>query len=668
MKHVSLRLAAMMAALALVACGGSSKKCSSSADCTTSGQTCQAGVCTTTDSGVGGGIGGGGGGTTGGGTGGGSTGGGTGGGSTGGGGGSTDAGIRQGCDENPSMINAGSATYSSVGYANTVNMDCTGSANPGASRVFQVTVPAGQLLQVTATPATAGANQPQYDLSLQLVAAPASNCDVSTNSVCLGASDNASDPTAAETASWSNSGTTDATVFIVIGSYVDASTSDMSTTYQGSFTLDVGVHAPLPGDSCQTATTLTAGTPLTNETTVGFISNYQNDSAAVGCVTGTFGADHAYSLVAPAGKRTVVTVTPSGTYDPSINLIAGPDAGTCDLTPRQCLGGTAPTGETTPSARSTVYYNQGTTDLSLFAIVDCFSGSTGNYAISVTSAAPLADEMCTTASTSIDSATTGSLANFGVDYATGTGCIGDQAADRVYTVSIPANSHFSTTITPTGATDGGIEPVLNLVLQTAAQCDSSAHACAAASAQGGGDSHVETLAYNNTTNAAVTGFITVGAYNAAPASTDFSVTTVKGSIATGDLCAMPETLAVSGAVAGSLKGFTHDVDLADQSCTPYYGPERYYTIDIPAGKTLSVTVNPAAGATHDATINVIDPAAATPCTGAATCLTFSDDPMYPTVVESITYANTGTATKTVIVVVSAYVSDFFDYSLNVTVQ
>ena len=672
-----VRLTALSAALVLAACGGGPKKCTSNADCTTAGEicnlstgSCQAGGGAGGGGGSGGGVGGGagGGGGSGGGVGGG---GGAGGGGGGGGGGQMvqDAGPGGDTCEMAALLGNGAWAGTNVGAMNSydpTDSSCTGGENPGPDVVYQVHVPNGQRLTASATPAlNPGPTGEQFDLSLYLIQAPAANCnavnpaDGGSGIVCLGGSDSTSSLEATESATWFNDGGTDVDVFVVVDSYWAAPEMNpdggVGATNVGSFVLNIGVNPPPADEVCAGATPLMPNMTVPGST-FGYGPDYANGSGAMGCEVGTNGPDRAYSLTVPPGQRAVVTVTPAGNFTPSLNLI---DAATgCDAMPRVCVGGSP--ADNAP--RTAVYTNQGASPVNLFAIVDSYVDTFGDYTIGYTVGTPPADDTCTTATTVL--ATTGATVNgnltgFAPDYSSGGNqCYSASGNDRVYKVTIPAGQVFRATVTPA---DMSLDVVLNLVQGPASACDSSGRACLAASDSGYGG-EPDTLTWFNGTSAAVDAFFTVADYDGTATVTDFTITATVMPPPAGDVCGNATAITASGTLSmQNLTGFMQQYDFSDMSCAGgYTGPERVYSVTVNNGQTLTVTATP--DMNGDPALSLIEGPASN-CTDAAMCLD-SSDTGYSGDPETVTYTNSSGAAKTIFIVVGSW-DPTMNFDLNV---
>jgi hypothetical protein len=491
-------------------------------------------------------------------------------------------------------------------------------------------------------------------LLLYVIPTPPANCnavdptDGGSAITCLGGSDNTSALEATESVSWFNDGGTDIDVFLVVDSYFGAPEANpdggVGVTNQGNFTLSVQVNPPAADEVCGGATALQAGMTI-NGTTIGYGNDYSNGTGAMGCATGAGGADRAYSLTVPPGQRALVTVTPAGTYDPSLNLVEA--SVTCEAMPRVCAGGVPADN----SPRVATYTNQGTSPVNLFAIVDSYAGDVGDYTIGYTVGTPPADDTCTTSTTVLNTTgatVNGNLTGFAPDYAAGgTSCYGASGPDRVYKVTIPAGQVLNATVTPA---DMSLDVVLNLIEGPASACDGSGRSCLAAADTGYGG-EPDTLTWFNGTGAPVDAFFTIADYDGSATVTDFTITATVAAPPAGDTCATATVIAASGTTtAQSITGFLQSYDLTDATCAGYPYADRVYSVDVPATKMLSVTVTP--DMSGDPVIDLIEGPAAN-CTNTAVCLASADTGTSGGA-ETATYTNSGTTTKTVFVVVGSY--------------
>lgn len=137
-------------------------------------------------------------------------------------------------------------------------------------------------------------------------------------------------------------------------------------------------------DTCQTATSLLIGTPVTG-TTVGANSNYDSGLETATC-TGFMqpGPDVAYKITLFAGQAITVTLSaPYATFDPSISLLGPGSASICDAAPVNCLAGADAAGF--GAGESFMYTTAGTG--TYYIIVDSYYGaaSSGAFTLNVTS-------------------------------------------------------------------------------------------------------------------------------------------------------------------------------------------------------------------------------------------------------------------------------------------
>lgn len=594
-----LRGTLLAAALALAACGGGAKKCNTNADCA-SGETCNpmSGTCQiggvgggTGGGDVGGGTGGGGGGTGGGGGGGG--GGGTGGG--GGGGGSTQAGGET-CELAAAITAAGTVSGTTVGATDNYKPNCTGYVNPGPDVVYKVTVPAGQRAVITATPGAPLANR-QYDLSLYLIATPASNCnavsaDGGSGIMCLAGQDDDTRFDAPETVSYFNSGSAPVDIFVVVDSGFGMSEGGedggMGVANEGAFTLAVAFSTPAAGDRCESAVTLTAGTALANQDLANFGDDY--DGSGMGC-DGSSAADATYQVTVPAGQVLTLTVTPSASFDPVISIADG--AAACDMT---CVDSVDVGSD--GDAETLVYKNTSGAAQTIFVVVDGYAGSTGTFSILAAVATPPADDVCSgatalTAGTPLTNQTTVGYSN---DYENGTGTVGCATSgtiggDRVYSLSVPAGQRATVTVTPPTSADGGVgsfAPSISLVASPAATCAAMPRTCVGGMTSG---STPRVATYINTGSAAATIFAIVDSSSSAGGT--FSIGYTLSTPAADDTCTTATTALMPGTpLTGDLAGFTLDYSAGTSCASNTLGVERVYRLAIPDNQVAVVTATP----------------------------------------------------------------------------
>lgn len=387
------------------------------------------------------------------------------------------------------------------------------------------------------------------------------------------------------------------------------------------------------GERCDTALPLTPGTPVSNSTVAA-----RND-VALRC-TGFLnrGPDLVYSLTVPSGQRLVARVTPEPVtdggfvFDPSLSLVAGPasqcvmpDAGTC-------LGGRDELGADTVS-----WSNEGAAPQDVFLVVDSYlnlpdpnAGTTfeGRFTLDARLEIPGGGDRCDIADVvPATGMTMSTLAAMGPDISgTGVGCRVQSGPDRVFQLVVPAGERLSATATP--ATDGGLDVVVNLIAAPSAQCRAMPLTCLA-SADVGFRGQADTALWFNGTPQAQRVFVVVGSYFTEPGDEAFTFTTEVAPPPTGDTCANATRLDAGVALtAQSLAGYTNDLEQSDNcaSDTVLTAAERFYAVEVPAGKQLTATVTPQP--TLDTLLSVIDGASS--CVEPVTCLAGDVPTLSPT--------------------------------------
>ncbi|MFZ5440711.1 MAG: hypothetical protein ACOZQL_11940 [Myxococcota bacterium] len=537
------------------------------------------------------------------------------------------------------------ATYASS-YASTTG--CAHSSGP--DRAYSVTVPAGQMLLLNVTPDGAS----DLDLAISLVE-NAGQCGMA----CLASADRGfdSDP---ETLTFINPTMAAQQYLVVVDSWGGT----------GTFTIDYTTMMPPADDSCGgTLTTLVAGTPVTGQTTVHYVNDYETDGTETACNppgqagNGDTGGDRVYAFSVPAGQRATLTATPSMTFNPSLTVME--NAAACTAMPRACL--TAFDAAAEGEAETLRLRNTGMAAVNYLAIVDSSSGE-GTFDLGLTLDMPAAEDVCASAAALTAGTVSGNLTGFVNDYGSASkNCLAFGSADRVYRVNVPAGSKVVNAVTPTVA-DGGLDVVINYVPGTANDCETLPRTC------GGGADFLwdktnmglatgETGAYTNTTTAAQDVFVIVGNY-AASASTDFSMTTTVAAAPAGETCAnaVPVT-ATSMFAMETLLGASSDTTFDEASMTCLVAnrlPDRVYAVTVPAGQTMTAVVTPLAGV--NVAVNVFQGPS---CTAVSTCLS-NVNAAGAGMPETATYMNSGMAPATVFVQVFGVPPG--GYGINFTIQ
>lgn len=503
----------------------------------------------------------------------------------------------------------------------------------GRDVVYELHVPAATRLAVTATPLTS------FDLALNLVTNVASCGTPAATMQCLDSADSAS-AGGAEQLTFTNAGAA-RTVLLIVDGYAG---NDF-----GSFALSVAFQPIATGDTCDAPVALTAGTPLLNQTMVGFGDDY--DSSFSGRCEFKSDLDRVYSVQVPAGQRLVATVTPSG-FDPSLSLVQG--ATNCGQA--ICLSGTD--DALSNGVERLQWDNVSAAAQQVLLVVDTTNATAnGSFTIAATLSAspPLVTGGSTcTAPVALDagtfvSTTAGRTSQF--DFFGSAGCEPTTTApDTVFSVTVPPSSLLRATVTP-----DGWDAVVN-VLGSASACGLTTDAgtfgaTCLTSSDGPRTASVEEVTIRNATATATTALLVVDGHDVDHFGT-FSITTevIPMAAMAGDTCQAPQPLLMSGSLTGlTTAGYFNDVETAS-SCSTFQnrGSDRVFSINVPAGKQLTAVVIPNG---WDAALVLLDGMA---CGMSATCFESSDSSISGA--ETARFTNSGTTDRTVFIVVDAYSS------------
>jgi hypothetical protein len=515
----------------------------------------------------------------------------------------------------------------------------SGSANScrfasGPDRVFSLLAQASQRVEVTVTPDSAG------DVSISAIRGPASNCN--GQSRCA-ASVNAAGVGVAERLVM-NTEAAD-TYFFVVDS--EGRTANMSSVVVSS---TVG-PAPV-GDVCtNTAPVLTASTALSQQTLADMLNDYA--FSGPGCGTAPVdGPDRVYAVAVPAGRRLRATASATG-WAPTLQVLSGCHSG------QSCLasGVSSATWDNTTSAPATVW-----------VVVDSAQVTSGPFSLEMALEglpSGLPGDTCA----SPGPVTTGSvvlagqsLNGFGhhYDVTAANGCRAVAGgADRVYAVTVEAGGQVTALVNNMSS---GLNVVLNL-LDSA--CVSSS--CLASADMGVG-SNSETLTWANASGSSRTVFVLVSALGQTQSSGTFDVRfTLQASQAAGESCASPGApiTATTSLMGLSLAGFNanHIFDATDGCRVTSSAVDRVHQIVVPAGAEMTATVSPQG---FDAVLNLTDQSTA--CNTTALCLDSADTSV--TSPETVAFVNTGAASRTLNLVVSAFnaPSSTGSYALSVAIR
>lgn len=263
-------------------------------------------------------------------------------------------------------------------------------------------------------------------------------------------------------------------------------------------------------------------------------------------------------------------------------------------------------------------------------------------------AAPGSAETCDTAHAITAGTETGQMSTGMANNYGGTTCLGydSPGPDHVYSISVPAGQVLTVTVTPDVATD--FDSVVMLV-DSLASCTADPTCVAGADRTASG---AETTTYTNETAAAVTLYIIVDGYDVTDFGT-YTLTTALATIMAGETCGSATVIATPGTLtAQTTVGFASNYSGGGAMCTGFSnsGPDRVYSISVPAGQQLIATVTPTA---WDAAIYLISPLAN--CTATPMCLTGSDSGGTG-VADMAMWRNTGSGVATVYIVIDGYIA------------
>jgi len=137
-----------------------------------------------------------------------------------------------------------------------------------------------------------------------------------------------------------------------------------------------GGAAGLPGDTCELAAApILTPTTLTGQTLAGYADDYR--WTGTGCVPSTLsGPDRAYALRIPAGRRLRAVATPTGSWDPALQLVD-----TCTASTAQtCVASANRFG---PISEQLDFVNTSSVDRNVFLVVDTTSATPGAFSLAI---------------------------------------------------------------------------------------------------------------------------------------------------------------------------------------------------------------------------------------------------------------------------------------------
>lgn len=276
------------------------------------------------------------------------------------------------------------------------------------------------------------------------------------------------------------------------------------------------------------------------------------------------------------------------------------------------------------------------------------SGGEGGVPIEVTPGDTCASAVPLTVG-SYDGETTEGL-NDDYSYA---GCFPQESAgpDRVYQLQIPPGNRLDVDVDPTGSLDLG----LVLVAAPASNCVREPECLTLRDI--GLDGASESLTFANDSTADRDVFLMVDGFDTQPFGGSYDLDVAMTPAPAGDICVNPLPLGEGTEIAGTLEGdgIGHDYH-ADPCFEDAYltiGPDVSYQLDVPAGNTLTVTIDPSDEL--DPAIYLLTPQGATcdrnSCLGVADTGYQGDD-------ETLVYTNEGASTQTLYLIVDSFAPAF----------
>lgn len=357
------------------------------------------------------------------------------------------------------------------------------------------------------------------------------------------------------------------------------------------------------GDQCLNAEKLSLPTTVIGST-AGYFNNYTTGS---GCQALGY-ADRVFEVLVPVGERfsaSVFGAIDGGSYNPSINLILGPPSA-CVPNNRVCVAsndtGSAATVNTAQWMNLTGVPTQ------LFAIVDSYQSAMGNFSLTVQSAPPPAGDTCVNPvplvpGTALPAEGFTGMTNDGTNNATGTLCgIPESGPDRYYAVDVPAGQRLSVVVTPVAGLD-----VSASLFTSLAGCTTRACATASPNNPAGQPDRVEFVNGGTTAQQVL---VTVDSSLPAAGAT-FAIAATLDVPLPGEACSVAEPLPTDGGtVDGTTVGYGNTYQGSGVGCfSQSSGPDRVYSVDIPANTMATFLVDPDAG--YDVAIALVAGPAAT---------------------------------------------------------
>ena len=423
--------------------------------------------------------------------------------------------------------------------------------------------------------------------------------------------------------------------------------TDAGAPFDGGVTLDGGA-----AETCATALTLVP--PVTIAATT---------AGAINDLTGFFGScqrfgpapDRVFRVNVPAGQRLFVEAATS--FDSTVNLIA--DLASCGaaladggLSGVQCVA-----GRDQPDDAPVAWDNTGTSARDIYVVIDGWATGNGPFSLTVRLAPIPPGDRCGTAETlPLGASTAQTLAGYVED--SYFGCLSASGPERFFTTTIPANSRLTIDVTSTSVDGGvGFRPAVNIM---SGSC-SFTNCLFAGVAPVGGNRVV--VSHDNLTTSPLPVIVAIDT----PSSTGgpYTLVTSLASVAPppGDVCSSAPA-APTGVTASSFAGFVNHYDSFSSftACAYAPGPDRAYSIAVPAGRVLTAR---ASSPSTDVTLSLVG--TASEC-GSSFCLRSANQTT--TGPETVTFSNqnpdAGVANVVLVVDSSAATGPGATFDLDVT--
>lgn len=256
----------------------------------------------------------------------------------------------------PAALDAGTFASTTTGRSSRFdffdNGGCTATSDAPDS-VFSVTVPPSSLLRATVTP-------DGWDAVLNVIASPGA-CGLSIDAGTVGATCTTSSDgprtASVEEVVIRNPTTTPTTALVVVDGHERAQF--------GNFTITTEVipFSAMPGDTCQAPQVIAMSGSLTGLTTTNYLDDVETASSCSSFQNR--GPDRVFSIVVPPGKQLTAVVIPTN-WDASIMLT---EASACGMN-STCFDSS---DSSTSGAETARFTNTGTTDRTIFIVVDSYS-------------------------------------------------------------------------------------------------------------------------------------------------------------------------------------------------------------------------------------------------------------------------------------------------------